>query len=117
MESSSFAWCTAGGISAICSTVASPEVDAVRSLGSLANPLPAPTIPPTLDGVVSRHSARSPYTTRHCSMRELLVAYRSEIAIRVFRAATELGLGTVAVYTWGDRFSLHRFKADESYQI
>ncbi len=50
-------------------------------------------------------------------MQKLLVANRSEIAIRVFRAATELGLGTVAVYTNEDRFSLHRFKADESYQI
>ncbi len=50
-------------------------------------------------------------------MRKLLVANRSEIAIRVFRAATELGLGTVAVYTYEDRFSLHRFKADEAYQI
>jgi len=50
-------------------------------------------------------------------MRKLLVANRSEIAIRVFRAATELGLGTIAVYTYEDRFSLHRFKADESYLI
>ena len=50
-------------------------------------------------------------------MRKLLVCNRSEIAIRVFRAATELGLGTVAVYTYEDRFALHRFKADESYQI
>ena len=50
-------------------------------------------------------------------MRKLLVANRSEIAIRVFRAATELALGTVAVYTYEDRFSLHRFKADESYLI
>jgi pyruvate carboxylase len=50
-------------------------------------------------------------------MRKLLVANRSEIAIRVFRAATELGLGTVAIYTHEDRFSLHRFKADESYLI
>src|SRR5438552_13143823 len=50
-------------------------------------------------------------------MQKLLVANRSEIAIRVFRAATELGLGTVAVYTYEDRFALHRFKADESYQI
>src|SRR5213075_1805727 len=50
-------------------------------------------------------------------MRKLLVANRSEIAIRVFRAATELGLGTVAIYTYEDRFALHRFKADESYQI
>jgi pyruvate carboxylase len=50
-------------------------------------------------------------------MQKLLVANRSEIAIRVFRAATELGLGTIAVYTSEDRFSLHRFKADESYLI
>src|SRR5579859_5313803 len=50
-------------------------------------------------------------------MRKLLVANRSEIAIRVFRAATELGLGTVAIYTYEDRFSLHRFKADEAYLI
>jgi pyruvate carboxylase len=50
-------------------------------------------------------------------MRKLLVANRSEIAIRVFRAATELGLQTVAVYTYEDRFALHRFKADEAYQI
>jgi pyruvate carboxylase len=50
-------------------------------------------------------------------MRKLLVANRSEIAIRVFRAATELGLPTVAVYTYEDRFALHRFKADEAYLI
>jgi len=50
-------------------------------------------------------------------MRKLLVANRSEIAIRVFRAATELELSTVAVFTHEDRFSLHRFKADEAYQI
>ena len=51
------------------------------------------------------------------AMKKLLVANRSEIAIRVFRAATELGLQTVAVYTYEDRFALHRFKADESYQV
>src|SRR4029453_15559819 len=50
-------------------------------------------------------------------MRKLLVANRSEIATRVFRAATELGLLTVAVYTYEDPFSLHRFKGDESYMI
>ena len=49
--------------------------------------------------------------------RKLLVANRSEIAIRVFRAATELGLRTVAIYAQEDRFSVHRFKADESYLI
>jgi len=50
-------------------------------------------------------------------MRKLLVANRSEIAIRIFRSATELGLRTVAVYTYEDRFSLHRFKADEAYIV
>src|SRR5438045_2630232 len=50
-------------------------------------------------------------------MKKLLVANRSEIAIRVMRAATELGFRTVAVYSWEDRYSLHRFKADESYQV
>ena len=50
-------------------------------------------------------------------MRKLLVANRSEIAIRCFRAATELGLRTVAVYSHEDRFSLHRFKADEAFHI
>ena len=49
--------------------------------------------------------------------RRLLVANRSEIAIRVFRAATELGIRTVAVYSHEDRFALHRFKADEAYLI
>ncbi|OBJ91521.1 pyruvate carboxylase, partial [Mycolicibacterium conceptionense] len=46
-----------------------------------------------------------------------LVANRGEIAIRAFRAAYELGIATVAVYPYEDRNSLHRLKADESYQI
>ena len=49
--------------------------------------------------------------------RKLLVANRSEIAIRVFRSAHELGIRTVAVYSEEDRYALHRFKADEAYQI
>jgi pyruvate carboxylase len=48
---------------------------------------------------------------------KVLVANRGEIAIRAFRAAYELGIGTVAVYPYEDRNSLHRLKADESYQI
>jgi pyruvate carboxylase len=47
----------------------------------------------------------------------LLVANRSEIAIRVFRAATELGLRTVAIYAQEDRLAIHRFKADEAYVV
>jgi pyruvate carboxylase len=49
--------------------------------------------------------------------RKLLVANRSEIAIRVFRAATELGLRTVAIYAQEDRLAIHRFKADEAYVV
>src|SRR5262245_47672917 len=48
---------------------------------------------------------------------KLLVANRSEIAIRVFRAANELGIKTVAIWAEEDKYSLHRFKADESYQV
>ena len=49
--------------------------------------------------------------------KKLLVANRSEIAIRVFRSAHELGIRTVAVYSHEDRFALHRFKADEAYRV
>jgi pyruvate carboxylase len=51
------------------------------------------------------------------TIRKLMAANRSEIAIRIFRAATELGLRTVAIYSLEDRFALHRFKADEAYQV
>ncbi|MDN2567004.1 pyruvate carboxylase [Aquibium sp. A9E412] len=50
-------------------------------------------------------------------IRKLLVANRSEIAIRVFRAANELGIRTVAIWAEEDKYALHRFKADESYQV
>ncbi|MFI0452494.1 pyruvate carboxylase [Actinomadura sp. 6N118] len=50
-------------------------------------------------------------------IRKLLVANRGEIAVRAFRAAYELGIASVAVYAYEDRFSLHRQKADEAYEI
>src|SRR5258708_16011602 len=50
-------------------------------------------------------------------IRKLLVANRSEIAIRVFRSAPELGIRTVAVYSHEDRFALHRFNADRPYPV
>jgi pyruvate carboxylase len=50
-------------------------------------------------------------------IKKLLVANRGEIAIRILRAASELMIKTVSVYTYEDRFSPHRFKADEAYQI
>jgi len=48
---------------------------------------------------------------------KILVANRSEIAIRIFRAANELGLKTVAVWAEEDKLALHRFKSDEAYRI
>ena len=50
-------------------------------------------------------------------MKKILAANRSEIAVRVFRSATELNLRTVAVYAEEDRFGVHRFKADEAYLV
>lgn len=51
------------------------------------------------------------------SIKKILVANRSEIAIRVFRAANEMGIKTVAVFAEEDKLALHRFKADEAYLI
>jgi len=48
---------------------------------------------------------------------KLLIANRGEIAIRISRAATELNIPTVAIFTYEDRYSLHRYKADEAYQV
>ncbi|HMQ42694.1 MAG TPA: biotin carboxylase N-terminal domain-containing protein, partial [Paracoccus sp. (in: a-proteobacteria)] len=50
-------------------------------------------------------------------IRKILIANRGEIAIRVMRAANELGKKTVAVYAEEDKLGLHRFKADEAYRI
>ena len=50
-------------------------------------------------------------------IRRLLIANRSEIAIRVSRSAHELGIRTVAIYSYEDRYALHRFKADEAYVV
>ncbi|WP_170340273.1 pyruvate carboxylase [Ruegeria arenilitoris] len=49
--------------------------------------------------------------------KKILIANRGEIAIRVMRAANEMGKRTVAVYAEEDKLGLHRFKADEAYRI
>ena len=49
--------------------------------------------------------------------KKILVENRGEIAIRIFRACNELAIKTVGIYSFEDRFSLHRYKADESYQV
>ncbi|MBP0590677.1 pyruvate carboxylase [Paraburkholderia sp. LEh10] len=53
----------------------------------------------------------------YAPIRSLLIANRSEIAIRVMRAAAEMDIRTVAIYSKEDRLALHRFKADESYLV
>lgn len=50
-------------------------------------------------------------------IKKILIANRGEIAIRISRACNEINIKTVSVYTFEDRYSLHRFKTDESYQI
>lgn len=51
------------------------------------------------------------------NIKKILIANRGEIAIRISRACNELNIQTAAVYTYEDRYSLHRYKADEAYQI
>jgi len=55
--------------------------------------------------------------TQTGAIRSLLIANRGEIAIRVMRATTELGIRTIAIHSKEDLFSLHRTKADESYLV
>src|SRR6202522_616199 len=62
------------------------------------------------------HSQMNPFP-RTGAIKSLLIANRGEIAIRVMRAAAELGIRTVAIHSQEDRFSLHRTKADESYLV
>src|SRR5438067_8419195 len=50
-------------------------------------------------------------------IKKLLVANRSEIAIRVFRACNEMGIATVGIYSKEDKLALHRYKCDEAYLI
>jgi pyruvate carboxylase len=51
------------------------------------------------------------------NIRKILIANRSEIAIRIMRAAAELNIRTVAIYAEEDKFAIHRFKSDEAYQV
>ncbi|MFC5456337.1 pyruvate carboxylase [Prosthecobacter fluviatilis] len=62
-------------------------------------------------------SKKAPAASTIRPIKKLMVANRSEIAIRVMRAATELGLKTVGIYAQEDRFCPHRFKADEAYEL
>ncbi len=62
-------------------------------------------------------TAKVPNKASIANFSKIMAANRSEIAIRVFRAATELRKRTVAVYAQEDRFCMHRFKADEAYQV
>ena len=62
-------------------------------------------------------SQRKPRVLPSSKPKKLLVANSSEIAIRVMRAATELGLKTAAICAKEDRFSMHRFKADEACRV
>ena len=83
-------------------------------------PIRQPALSPSL-GLGQNEPKTAPFANDRLrvvkSFRKLLVANRSEIAIRVFRAATELGIGTVAIYAEQDKLSLHRFKADEAYRL
>jgi hypothetical protein len=58
-----------------------------------------------------------PFAPRHALFRKVMAANRGEIAIRVLRAATELDVPSVSIFSFEDRFSPHRYKADESFLV
>ncbi len=76
-----------------------------------------PTVSPTSSNspVSGSRPASAPTAIR--PIEKLMAANRSEIAVRIFRAGTELNLRTVAVYAQEDRLCIHRYKADEAYQV
>ncbi|XP_018026866.1 pyruvate carboxylase, mitochondrial [Hyalella azteca] len=70
-----------------------------------------------LQAASRRHRSAKPRTAEYRPIKSLLVANRGEIAIRVFRACTELGIRSVAVYSQQDKMHMHRQKADASFLI
>jgi hypothetical protein len=67
--------------------------------------------------VIAPPPARPAVPPKHQLFNKLLAANRGEIAVRIFRAATELGVPSCGVYSFQDRFSPHRYKADESFMV
>ena len=74
---------------------------------------PASTKTPSPFGSSSRH----PAVPAPKPIKKLMAANRGEIAVRIFRAGTELNLRTVAIFAQEDRLCIHRYKADEAYQV
>ena len=74
-------------------------------------------IPRVVKQAIAFRASNRALSTEGRKINKLLCANRGEIAIRVFRAATELNIRTVAVYSFEDRLHVHRYKADESFLI
>ena len=75
--------------------------------------------PLNLNLTIKRYNSTSPFTKEILTkpITKLLVANRGEIAIRVFRAAKEMGIKTVGIYSAEDQEQMHRQKCDESYLV
>nr|WP_231851722.1 pyruvate carboxylase [Modestobacter marinus] len=102
------------------SAVTSPRYPGSRRARIVHNgsrPGAAPPDPPLASAPTRAAPAATPAREGTPVFEKVLVANRGEIAVRAFRAAYELGAGTVAVFPHEDRNSVHRLKADESYEI
>jgi hypothetical protein len=96
---------------------AAPRARAAATLVTFSQPCEKAALHARRAALRAAPHASPPAARAGCKFKKLLAANRGEIAIRVFRAATELGMRSVAIYSPADRLAQHRYKADESYCV
>ena len=90
-----------------------PNLLSSRSVNPLSRNLSTTSFKQDHDAISMAREARG----QQGQIKKVLVANRGEIAVRIFRACTELGIKTVGIYSEQDKLQIHRYKADESYLV